>query len=145
MRKAITKPENHPKLWLGLMIAWMIVIFVLSSNYFSSGRTTAKIDTNIPLRLFAHLFVYFVLGFLVSGAVNLNFNWKHKLLTALLFCVFYAFTDEVHQRFEPERRFRLIDIATDTVGALAGILFYNFLYLKHLNRRVSKSQSDHGK
>ncbi len=135
------KLEDHPKLWLGLTIVWMIVIFVLSTDYFSSERTTAKIDTDIPLRTLAHLFVYFVLGFLVSGAVNLNFNWKHKLLTALLFCIFYAFTDELHQLFEAERRFRLIDIATDTAGALAGILFYNFFYLKILKTFISKSKS----
>lgn len=118
------KLKENPKLWLGLTIVWMVFIFVLSTNYFSSGRTTAKIDTEIPIRLLAHLFVYFVLGFLASGAVKLNFNWKHKLLIALLFCVFYAFTDELHQHFEAERRFRLIDLATDSIGAFAGILFY---------------------
>ncbi len=124
MRKAITKLANHPKLWLFLTIIWMVFIFVLSTNHFSSGRTTAKIDAEIPIRLLAHLFVYFVLGFLSSGAVKLNFNWKHKLLITLLFCIFYAFTDELHQFFEIERRFRFIDIATDSVGAFAGILFY---------------------
>lgn len=120
----LNKLENHPKLWLFLTFVWMVFIFVLSTNYFSSERTTAKIDTNFPLRVLAHLFVYFVLGFLSSGSVKLNFNWKQKLLIALLFCVFYAFTDELHQYFETERRFRLIDLATDSAGALAGILFY---------------------
>lgn len=115
-----------------MTIVWMVVIFVLSTNHFSSERTTAKIDTHIPLRSLAHLFVYFVLGFLVSGTVNLNFNWKHKLLITLLFCVFYALTDELHQHFETERRFRLIDIATDSIGSFAGILFYNLpLRIKH--------------
>lgn len=118
------KLKENPKLWLGLTIVWMVFIFVLSTNYFSSERTTDKLDTNIPLRSLAHLFVYFVLGFLASGAVKLNFNWKHKLLITLVFCVFYAFTDELHQHFETERRFRLIDLATDSVGAFAGILFY---------------------
>ena len=118
------KLEENPKLWLGLTIVWMVIIFFLSTNYLSSERTTAKIDTTIPFRDLAHLFVYFVLGFLASGAVNLNFNWKHKLLISLLFCIFYAFTDELHQYFETERRFGLIDIATDSVGACVGILFY---------------------
>ncbi len=128
-----------------MTIVWMIVIFVLSTNHFSSERTTAKIDIDIPLRFLAHLLVYFVFGFLASGTVNLTFNWKHKLLITLLFCVFYAFTDELHQFFETERRFRLIDILTDTVGALAGILFYNFLFLKLLNRNVSRSKFDRGR
>ncbi len=132
MRKTLTKLANHPQLWLFLTFVWMVFIFVLSTNHFSSGRTTAKIDTEIPLRLLAHLFVYFVLGFLASGAVKLNFRWKHKLLIALLFCVFYAFTDELHQHFEAERRFRFIDIATDSVGAFAGILLYHLpLRIKH--------------
>jgi len=126
------KLEEKPKLWLSLTIVWMIFIFFLSTNLFSSARTTSKINTNLPLRTMAHLFVYFVLGFLVSGTVNSNSKWKHKLLIALVFCAIYAFTDEVHQHFETERRFRLIDIATDTVGALAGILVYNLgLRIKH--------------
>lgn len=62
---------------------------------FSLERTTAKINTNFPLRSMAHLFVYLVLGFLV--------------------------------------------------GALAGILFYNILYVKLLNRYVSRIQSDRSK
>lgn len=123
-RKTIKKLTNRPKLWLILTTIWMAVIFMLSTNYFSSERTTANIDTEIPLRLLAHLFMYFVLGFLSSGSVKLNFNWKHKLLITLLFCIFYAFTDELHQHFEAERRFRLIDLATDSLGAFAGILFY---------------------
>lgn len=143
-RKAIIKLANRPKLWLILTLVWMAVIFMLSTNHFSSERTIAKIYTDIPLRYIAHLFVYLVLGFLASSAVNLNFNWKHKLFSALFFCLFYAFTDELHQFFETERRFRLIDIVTDTVGALAGILFFNFFYLKLLNRYVSSSQSDRG-
>ena len=125
-----------------MTIVWMIVIFVLSTNHFSSERTTAKIDIDIPLRSMAHLFVYFVLGFLASGTVNLNFNRKHKLLFSLLFCLFYAFTDELHQFFETERQFRMSDIAIDSVGAVAGILFYDFLYVKLLNSHVSRSQSD---
>jgi len=126
------KLEDHPKLWLGLTLVWMIVIFIFSTNFFSSERTTAKIDTSIPLRSLAHLFVYFVLGFLVSRAVKLNFDWKHKLLAAFFFCLFYAFTDKLHQFFETERRFRLIDIATDTIGSFAGILLYNLpLRIKH--------------
>ena len=126
------KQEHRPQLWLILTIIWMAVIFVLSTNYFSSARTTAKIDTDIPLRFLAHLFVYFVLGFLSSGAVKHNFNWKHKLLITLLICIFYAFTDELHQHFETERRFRFVDIVTDSAGAAMGIIFYKFTRSIHI-------------
>ena len=120
------KRRENPKMWLGLTFAWMGVIFVLSTNYFSSERTTALLNTHLPLRALAHLIVYFVLGFLASRAVKLNFNWKYKLLITLLFCIVYAFTDELHQHFETERRFRFIDILTDSAGAFAGILFEKF-------------------
>lgn len=136
------KLEENPKLWLFLTIFWMLFIFVLSTNHFSSERTTSKIDTKFPLRSSAHLFVYFVLGFLASGAVKHNFNWKHKLFITLFFCLFYAFTDELHQHFETERRFRLMDIATDTTGALGGILLYNFLYLRLISGYLSRKKSD---
>ncbi len=54
-------------MWLILTTVWITVIFMLSTNYFSSERTPAKIDTDIPLRSLAHLFVYLVLGFLVGA------------------------------------------------------------------------------
>ncbi|MCJ7579117.1 MAG: VanZ family protein [Candidatus Aminicenantes bacterium] len=132
MREVLTKPANRPQLWLILTIIWMAVIFVLSTNYFSSERTTDLINIHIPLRSLAHLFVYFVLGFLASGAIKLNFNWKHKLLITLLFCIFYALTDELHQYFETERRFGFTDIATDSVGASVGILFYKITKSLHI-------------
>ena len=133
---SLKKLDHYPKFWLWGTIFWMAVIFVLSTNLFSAQRTTDKIDTEIPLRNIAHLVVYFILGFLSSGAVRLNFSWKQKWLITLFFCIFYAFTDEVHHFFELERRFRFIDIAIDSVGAFAGILFYNLLYLKLFKSRI---------
>ena len=84
--------------------------------------------------LIAHFVVYFIFGFLLSGALRTNFNWKNRFLLALLFCVLYAVLDEIHQYFEPERKFRISDIVLDSVSALGGIGFY---FLFNLRKKQS--------
>ena len=81
-------------------------------------------------RFIAHLLVYFILGFLASGAIRLNFTWKQKFIISLLFCILYSLSDEFHQHLVPERRFRLIDLSYDVLGSLAGILTYYCVYLR---------------
>ena len=116
-------------------ILWMIIIFILSTTYFSSQRTAHildRISTEINFRFLAHLIVYTIFGFLASGAIQTNFSWKNKFLITLIVCILYAIMDEFHQNFEPERKFRLIDIKTDTVGAFVGILLYHLPFrIKH--------------
>ena len=113
-------------------------MFVLSTTPFSGKRVsryTDWISTEIDFGLIAHFIVYFILGFLSSGAVRSNFNWKNKFLIILLICVLYAVTDEIHQYFEAERVARPIDVVLDSASALAGIGFYFLVYLKLINKQ----------
>lgn len=130
----LSKLNDHPRLWLWMTLFWMAVIFFLSSPYFSSNRTN-----NYPfpfnVRILAHIFVYFCLGFLSSGAVDLNFNWRKKATAALAFCVFYALTDEFHQHFVPGRHGRINEVLIDTMGSFLGIFFYYHVYLRLAARR----------
>ncbi len=129
----IEKFDNCPKYWLILSILWMIVIFILSTSLFSPQRTakvTDKITTEINFRFIAHLIVYFILGFLASGAIRLNFSFNNKFLFTMLACCLYGVFDEFHQYFEPARKFRLIDIITNSGGSSLGILSYYLVYLR---------------
>ncbi len=125
--------DNYRKYWLILSIFWMIFIFILSTSLFSpqsTAKVTDKITTEINFRFIAHLVVYFILGFLASGSIRLNFSFNNKFLFTVLVCFLYGVSDEFHQYFEPARKFRSIDIITNSGGSLTGILSYYLVYLR---------------
>ncbi len=47
-----------------------------------------------------------------------NFNFKKALIISLILTVLYAFSDEAHQYFVPERQARLFDVGVDSLGTL---------------------------
>ncbi len=133
--------DNRPKYWLLLTILWMVIIFILSTSLFSPDRTakiTEAITSKINFRFIAHLIVYLILGFLVSGTIRLNFTWNNKFILTLLVCILYGVSDEFHQYLEPARTFRLIDIITNSGGSSLGVLSYYLIYLR-LSRPINKS------
>ena len=99
-------------------VAWAVLIFVFSSL---PGST-------IPSPFFSadkvfHLGVYAVLGYLVAGALDYH-GWTRRtlVLLALLLCLLYGVSDEIHQTFVPDRTPSIIDVAADTVGSFIGIV-----------------------
>ena len=46
-----------------------------------------------------------------------QFKLEKRWYIALVFCFFYAVSDEVHQLFIPRRSFQITDILIDTIGA----------------------------
>lgn len=52
---------------------------------------------------------------------------KTTALAFILTCI-YALSDEFHQLFVPGRAFELLDIALDSLGALAGALLWHFTH-----------------
>lgn len=92
-------------------------------------KTTSLL--NKPLRKVMHASVYFVLAFLIILFVNYLFkNKKYWLsfLISFLSIVILALLDEYHQSFVFGRTSDIMDILIDTVGGLAGILFYGTYY-----------------
>ena len=134
MRKVIS--------WL-LVILWMALIFYLShqpateSNSLSTGitervvaiieRVTSDIDFDVSnfnhiVRKNAHFFAYLILGVLVSNALKSNgINGPKRFLIALLICVLYAISDEVHQLYVSGRAGQVKDVIIDSAGAIVGI------------------------
>ncbi len=121
--------------WLPVLV-WAAVIFVLSTSYFSAENTARIIDPILRflfpgassstvmmghnlIRKCAHFANYGVLFWLlVRGPMS------DRRLMAFGLCVLYAFLDEGHQMFVPDRTPSLFDVALDSTGAL----FSNFLH-----------------
>lgn len=131
-----------------LIIMWMLLIFYFShqpvakSNNLSKGITKAILDTvekvdsgkefninrfNHILRKNTHLFVYLILGILVSnGLKSINIYGLKNIAISLTICVLYAISDEIHQLFVPGRGGQIKDVIIDSSGAVIGILAYNW-------------------
>lgn len=132
-----------------LVVFWMILIFYLShqpateSNRLSKGLATKMVtlvennsqETNFNIGRFnykirknAHFFIYLVLGILTLNWLNSrNIYGLKAVVLAVLICVLYAISDEIHQLFVPGRGSQVKDVILDTAGAITGILGYKFL------------------
>lgn len=138
---------------LVLTIALCVVIFLLSaenadeSSMKSGGliELIAKIFgvefTDFVVRKFAHASEFALLGFLSAITVCVyTFDLK-KLYVSVIFSVFYAVSDEIHQIFVDGRACQFRDMCIDTAGVLIGaaivaVIFY--LYLKKRQKTVDK-------
>lgn len=79
------------------------------------------------IRKCAHFTEYAVLGFLAWRAVHCDEAFsgtssRKQYWLAILFCAFYASTDEFHQKFVPTRQPAVLDVMLDTCGAAFGLL-----------------------
>ena len=130
--------------WL-LVLFWMGLMFYLShqaageSDSLSSDLTEIIIEnierftsTRVDIDLFhhlvrknAHFFAYFILSLLTLSALKWSGFTGYKWIgTALLICVLYAVSDEVHQLFISGRSGEFKDVLIDSGGALSGIFVY---------------------
>lgn len=118
------------------VIAWVTILFILSTSYFSAINTAYIIEPIIRWFLpAAPNATVSVLHALVRKAAHFtNYGILFWLLirgpmcgrpyTALMLCVGYAFLDEGHQIFAAGRGPSLYDVALDSTGAL----FSRFLH-----------------
>lgn len=79
------------------------------------------------IRKLAHFTEYMILGILMYLASCKNNIPKYsKVLWCILFCAFYAITDEIHQAFIPGRGPKVSDVLIDSFGSITGILITKF-------------------
>lgn len=127
--------ERSLKKWAPALL-WVIVMFGLSTSYFSSDNTSRIIDPILRflmpgasaatialghsfVRKAAHFTNYAILFWLlISGPM------RARPYLALGMCALYALIDEGHQVFVPDRTPSLYDVALDSTGAL----FSRFLH-----------------
>ncbi|MBC7766022.1 MAG: VanZ family protein [Hyphomonadaceae bacterium] len=116
------------------VLSWCIVIFAFSaqiatdSDRFSKGFAWWVFRdslTNSQIREFAHGTIYLVLAVLVVNAYRISgYNKRNAYAYTMLFCILYAWTDEIHQIFVPGRAAEFIDFSIDFTGATIGLLVY---------------------
>ena len=129
-----------------LLIAWMAVIFLLSSEGHdtSSGRSDTFVHAlqaagvtwqadflTLLVRKSAHISAYFVLGILIYSLLKeYRSHIKHLVIASIALSMLYACTDELHQMFVPGRSGEVRDVLIDTAGAAAGVGMYAAVAMK---------------
>ncbi|MFA9559301.1 VanZ family protein [Evansella sp. AB-rgal1] len=147
--------------WVAVFL-WMLLIFHFShqpanvSSELSGGVTDVIVNAvekvipiqevdvsnlNHMVRKNAHFFIYFVLGFLVIHALRQGkVRGKWGIVFAMVICILYAISDEVHQIFIPGRSGEIRDVLIDTVGSTFGIGLYLLLNLINTKRSRQKDK-----
>ena len=147
-----------------LLVAWMGFIFSMSAQNSdvssnTSGDTIRVVLSLVPefedqskefqeqviedlqfiARKSAHFIAYMILGIL-SILLLLQFSSINKMpQIALIFCIAYAISDEIHQFFVPGRACQLRDVLIDSTGSLTGIILV-LLFIKLFNKNKMTSR-----
>ena len=154
------------KVLIILAIIWMGVIFMFSAQVSDESKsssnkvTSAVVNTVISIkkeniseekrqkiiedktfivRKSAHFTEYFILGLILI----LYLQTKEKLTTkyiilAIIFCVLYAISDEIHQLFVDGRSCKIMDILIDTCGSSLAIIGFTSIYKLTTNLKKQK-------
>ena len=129
--------------WLPVVL-WMGIIFSASSDRLSFQHTSRFIEpfarwlfphiSDLALhelilivRKCGHLSEYAILALLswrAFGSREQAEGWSWRgVRNTLLLVIFYAATDEFHQKFVPSREASIVDVLIDTLGGALGLLF----------------------
>lgn len=133
----------HKRISILLVITWMILIFIMSSFNSTESSNQSNFIVNIIANIFninnisilslivrklAHFTEYFILGLLVY---NLIYSNQKKAYFAIIICVLYAISDEIHQLFVPGRSCQVLDVIIDSSGSLLGIILLYIYKYRH--------------
>ena len=125
-----------------LIVIWAILVFVFSSQdgEESTGlskmvanflfRNEIKADIAEPyIRKVAH-FSEYGLGGILFMCLFLTYEWSEikQILISILFGVWYASFDEIHQVMVPDRNGSIIDVGIDLLGFCTGVIGMMLLY-----------------
>lgn len=145
-----------------LLVMWMVFIFSMSSQNSevssnTSGGTIKIVLSAVPkfneqpkevkeevveelqfiTRKSAHFIAYMILGILAILLLLQIKDINKKPQLALLICVLYAVSDEIHQLFVPGRSGQFRDVIIDSSGSCVGIGLV-LLVVKLLDMRQNK-------
>ncbi len=76
---------------------------------------------NNLIRKLAHFGIYMIFGILVFLLLKCYCESKNAVIPALIICLIYAISDEIHQLFIPGRAGKILDIGIDFMGSLTGV------------------------
>jgi VanZ family protein len=139
----------------GVVLGWMAVISLMSTEPFSASNTNRYIDpllrfffpslrradfvfAHTVIRKTAHFVEFFILGSLLYWACRRGRwpAWRASWMAqALVVAVLYSLIDEFHQAFVPNRTPSLFDSGVDSLGV---VVSQAYIYLRHVMlRRIS--------
>jgi len=116
----LSTKQKKQFLFLLLAALWGYFIFYLSNTPDLASDLPYQYD--FILRKLAHIFVFFVLTYLVAS--SLDSQTRPYLLFVIIAAIVYALVDEVHQTFVQGRVGSSHDILVDAVGVYLGIWLY---------------------
>ena len=110
--------------WRILLIIWMGLIFLISSNFLDPQMSAAGTKEmlgglNFFFRKFLHLAEYGILTYLWLRTIwKLTEKFVVSLNRSMALSVIYAITDEIHQSYVPQRLGVWYDVVLDSAGVL---------------------------
>ena len=138
--------------WIALLF-WIGLIFYMSNQ---PGDVSSKqsglvlklfqmlgVDLNKELgelatfivRKIAHFTEYFILYLLTVNVMKYYLDIKRAILYAIIFSIFYACTDEIHQYFIPGRAMAFKDVLIDSSGALVAMIIVIINLKTNINKK----------
>lgn len=122
-----------------VLISYMILIFYLSSLPNETLNPKSIIGMDIP-HVLMHVVEYSILGVLMAQVATYFFDKAFSIFySSFMFSAFYGVLDELHQFFVPTRYCTLIDVYSNVIGSVAGILLFLAL-IRHKKKREENEQ-----
>ena len=158
----VARVRNFLKYWLPVLL-WMTVIFSASADTGSSQRSSRLIEPFVRwlfpgvsepvveavvfyVRKCAHVTEYAILALLLWRALrkpvpNDRRPWSRAQIALVMgIVVIYATSDELHQRFVPNRQGTFHDVLIDTTGAALGLFVWWGVTRWWQRRREAKAE-----
>lgn len=136
-----------PFLAWSAVVAWMAVIFVLSSQPDLGSSGFGRFGFGISK--VGHVVVFSALGFLAAHALDIS-RIRHRLWWTIVLVSLYAIIDEVHQFMVPGRSPALTDVMIDVISGAAGAVAWVRLarpflavrqWRRHEERRLTRAST----
>ncbi|OAG27683.1 VanZ family protein [Thermodesulfatator autotrophicus] len=132
---------NRKTATLFLLISLPIIVYLtLYPFVFSEKISELELEIFFSSRkhhslpdIFSNFLLFFPVGYFWFYAARVRNKWLSGV-TLLFFASIFSFTLEFFQQFLPERIATLIDVASNTLGAIAGFLVAPFLTLPKNSR-----------
>lgn len=122
-----------------ILIAWLLIIIILSSipNIPTLKIHTAR--TEIRLDYLIHFCEYGILAFVafLSFAGNEFIISCKKFIMIALSLILFAVLDEFHQKFIPGRAFNIKDVMSNISGILA-VMIFTIVVFRFVRIRLKK-------
>jgi VanZ family protein len=110
-------------------LRWIPAIVMMALIFSASSLPATDIprfgEWDVLVKKSGHAIGYALLGVTYFFALPKSLSNRYKTVLAILMVVLFALSDEFHQSFVEGRTSSLRDVAIDTAGAAAALIFVN--------------------